>query len=82
MKELQRNIMTARKQTRFGARYFRRVCQEFCSGGGRGGGIPACIAGGIPACIAGGIPACLAGLQGDGIPACLAGLRAHTQGGS
>ena len=37
MKELQRNIITARKQTRFGARYFRSVCQEFCPRGGAGG---------------------------------------------
>ena len=49
---------------------------SFCSQGGRGGGIPACIAGGIPASLA-------AGLQGrGGIRACLAGFQSHSQGGS
>ena len=42
---------------------FTRVCLS--TGGGEGGGIPAC----------------LAGLRGGVIPACLAGFQAHTQGG-
>ena len=63
--------------TKLGARLCFYTSLWFCSSGGGGGGIPACLAHGIPACLA-------AGLErgGGGIPACIAAFQTHTKGGS